>query len=674
MKSFELLDSKYPIINDIEIPPEMHTNWQSITNLLARIAGVPAALIMRVHPHEIEVFACSQSEEMVYEQGERATLNTGLYCETVMDTRKALLVPDATRDPAWNENPDIELGMLSYFGMPITWPTEEIFGTICFLDAKPNAYSDDTRELLARFRDSVQFSLQILYESHIKEQAFEETLHAWDSALKAAANAIVITDPEGIVMWVNPAFIESSGYASRDVVGHRLERIHSGSHDDAFYDTLWDTIRHGHVWKGEFLNQRKDGSLYNEAATITPVKNKRGDIVQFIAVTQDITELKKLEEQLRHAHKMDAIGQLSAGIAHDFNNMLGGILGASELLASDIPNLNEEAKEYVDIIIQSSTRAANLTRKLLVFSRKSKLTSTAVDLHAVIEETASLLSQSLDKRITISVENRAENHRVIGDDSQLQNALMNLGINASHAMPNGGELWIDTRDITLDRPFCDATSFGIEPGRYLEINVGDTGYGIAPENLDKIFDPFFTTKGQGKGTGLGLAAVHSIMRDHHGAVTVSSEPDAGTQFHLYLPLTDDVAMDDGDNQKVEEGSGTILVVDDEKIIRITAKAMLEQMGYKVLLTENGEEALEVFQKSRDEIDLVILDMVMPVKNGRETFAGLKALDPGCRVVLSSGFSRESSIQDLRTKGLSGFIRKPFRQWELSRLISDILKQ
>ncbi|BCS95165.1 hypothetical protein DSLASN_07970 [Desulfoluna limicola] len=674
MKSFGLLDSKYPIINEVDIPKEMYANWQSITNLLARIAGVPAALIMRVHPHEIEVFACSQSEGMVYTQGERASLNTGLYCETVMDTRNALLVPDATRDPAWQENPDMDLGMISYFGMPITWPTDDIFGTICILDAKPNAYSEDIRELLTRFRDSVQFSLQVLYQGHLKGQAYEETLHTWDSALKAVANAIVITDPEGIVLWVNPAFTESSGYEAREVVGHRLERIQSGKHGDAFYKTLWETIRQGKVWKGEFLNQRKDGSLYNEAATITPVKNKRGDIVQFIAVTQDITELKKLEEQLRHAHKMDAIGQLSAGIAHDFNNMLGGILGASELLASEIPNLNEEAKEYVEIIIQSSTRAANLTRKLLAFSRKSKLTSTAVDLHAVIEETASLLSQSLDKRITISVENKAENHRVIGDDTQLQNALMNLGINASHAMPAGGELWIDTRDITLDRPFCDATSFCIEPGRYLEINIGDTGHGITPENLDKIFDPFFTTKGQGKGTGLGLAAVHSIMRDHHGAVTVSSEPGVGTQFHLYLPLTDDIPMDEGDDQHVEEGSGTILVVDDEKIIRITAKAMLEQMGYTVLLAKNGEEALEVFQKSRDDIDLVVLDMVMPVKNGRETFAGMKGLAPECRVILSSGFSRENSIEDLKSMGLSGFIRKPFRQWELSRLISDVLKQ
>ncbi|WP_300675102.1 PAS domain-containing protein [Desulfoluna sp.] len=328
--------------------------------------------------------------------------------------------------------------MISYYGMPITWPTDDIFGTICILDTKPNTYSTHIRELLARFRDSVQFSLQTLYDAHQKEQAYAETLHTWDTALKAAANAIVVTDTEGIVLWVNPAFNESSGYEAQEAVGQPLERIQAGKHDDAFSQNLWGTIRDGRVWKGEFLNQRKDGSLYSEAATITPVKNEQGDIVQFIAVSQDITELKKLEDQLRHAHKMDAIGQLSAGIAHDFNNMLGGILGASELLASESLDLSEKAKEYVDIIIQSSTRAANLTRKLLVFSRKSKFASTAVDLHDIIEETVSLLSQTLDKNIMISVTNSAENSRIIGDDSQLQNALMNIGINASHAMPTGG--------------------------------------------------------------------------------------------------------------------------------------------------------------------------------------------------------------------------------------------
>lgn len=416
--------------------------------------------------------------------------------------------------------------------------------------------------------------------------------------------------------------------------------------------------------------QSKDGVKYDDIIIYPLIANGVEGVVIRI---DDVSEKVQLEEQLTHSHKMDAIGQLAGGVAHDFNNMLGAINGAAQLLKSPHRGLDQKGIGYVDMIMQSVTRAADLTAQLLAFGRKGKTTSTAVDIHAVVDDALAIFARTIDKKIKLTVAKDAANHAVIGDNTQLQSALMNLGINAAHAMPDGGEIFVGTKNILLNKSYCDACLFDIEPGEYIQVEVRDTGCGIPLEQQQKIFEPFFTTKKQGEGTGLGLAAVYGTVQGHRGAINVYSEVGAGTIFQLFLPCSGEAILPRDASMEVVTGVGKILLVDDENLIRIVGKNMLEEMGYEVFLAENGREAVEIFQKEPAAIDLVILDMIMPEMNGRDTFAKMREIDKNCQVIISSGFSKDESLDELKNLGLAGFIRKPYRDYELSRLVAEVLK-
>ncbi|MCP4148676.1 MAG: PAS domain S-box protein, partial [bacterium] len=335
--------------------------------------------------------------------------------------------------------------------------------------------------------------------------------------------------------------------------------------------------------------QRIDGVRYEDVTIYPLVANGvEGAVIRI----DDVSKEYQLEEQLNHHSKMDAIGQLAGGVAHDFNNMLGGIIGAAQLLKIKKKKPDNQSPELEDIIIQASIRASELTAKLLAFGRKGKITSSSVDIHEIIKDTVTIFKGTIDKKIRLSIKKGAENHTITGDNSGLQNALLNIGINASHAMPDGGELHIETRNIHLNKTFCQATPFEIKPGKYIEIEIRDTGCGIPREDLQKIFEPFYTTKKQGKGTGLGLASVYGTLQDHQGSITVSSELGKGTSFYILLPCYDNAIKTYEIKPELLTGSGQILLVDDEKIIRLTGRLMMEKMGYNVLLAENGREAVE----------------------------------------------------------------------------------
>jgi len=416
----------------------------------------------------------------------------------------------------------------------------------------------------------------------------------------------------------------------------------------------------------------RDKKEYQIAISGSPILSVNREIVGVVLVFRDISKEYAIQEKLNHRSKMDAIGQLAGGVAHDFNNMLGGILNAAQLLKSPQRNLDEKGREYIDLIIQASTRAADLTAKLLTFGRKEKVITVPVDINSVIDETVSILKGTIDKKITITVEKNAENHIAVGNGSELQNAFLNLGINASQAMPDGGEIQITTNNIMLNDSFCNANSFDIEPGEYYQIEVRDTGNGISLNNLQKIFEPFYTTKEPGKGTGLGLSSVYGTVQDHHGAITVYSKIGKGTAFNILLPCSKMEIRTESKENEVISGLGVILLVDDEDLIRITGSDILENMGYKTILAENGQEAVDIFQKQHSEIDLVIMDVIMPEMNGREAFFKMKEIDKNCKVIFSSGFTRDENINDLIKSGLLGFIRKPYRDYELSRLLTDVL--
>jgi CheY-like chemotaxis protein len=346
-------------------------------------------------------------------------------------------------------------------------------------------------------------------------------------------------------------------------------------------------------------------------------------------------------------------------------------MGAAELLSG--PGLDEvQRRRYLELVLSASSRAADLVRKLLQFSRKGEKASSSIDVGRVVEDALAILRRTLDKRIAVNLVNEAARTVVIGDDAMLQNVFLNMGINASHAMPEGGSLTFRLSNLHLDQVYCEASPYDLAPGPFLEVEVRDTGCGMSAEVQRRIFEPFFTTKEQGKGTGLGLAAAYGTIQDHHGAITVYSEVGEGTVFHVYLPLSAATAAVPHPDEAPVPGAGTILLVEDEEILRVTGVHLLESLGYRVITAADGQEGVDCFARHRDTIDLVILDMVMPVLGGRQAFARLRELDPEVKVLLASGFTKVEDLDALMREGLAGFIHKPFRSVELSRVIARLL--
>lgn len=387
-----------------------------------------------------------------------------------------------------------------------------------------------------------------------------------------------------------------------------------------------------------------------------------------LSTLQDISERIRMEETLHQSEKLQAIGELAGGIAHDFNNMLGGIMGATELLEPRLPPGDATSAKYHAMIMITVKRAAELTQKLLTFSRKQPFATTVIDLHSVINDAAGLLSSTIDRRVKLMMVLDAVDSMVSGDSALLQSAILNLGINAAHSMPDGGMILIRTCNEPFDPACCTQERVDMKPGRSVLLEVIDTGCGMSQEVQKRIFEPFYTTKKQGKGTGLGLAAVLGTVQQHHGAICVRSEVGQGSRFLIHLPVADSVPQVPARQSMPLAGSGLLLVVDDDEILRETARGILEQLGYDVLTAVNGKEGAAVFERHKDQIDLVILDMIMPVMNGRDCFRLLKAIKPNVRVLIASGFAQQEDVDALVAEGICGMIQKPFLAADLSERI------
>ena len=535
-----------------------------------------------------------------------------------------------------------------------------------------NVFIPERVELLRILSSQAAISIENarLYES------MEESEKNLQITLNSIGDAVIATDVEGNVSRMNPVAEELTGWRFNEAQGNPLSEVFTiikSKTNETANNLVEKVLASGEIagLADDTMLLAKDGTERQIADSAAPIRGFDGVIIGMVLVFRDVTEENAIQEQLRQSQKMDVIGQLAGGLAHDFNNMLSGIIGAAEIIHLS-NNIDEENKNYADIIIQASTRAADLTSKLLTFGRKGEGNYRVIDIDAVIGDAISLLERSLDKKIKLVKDLKGIHHKVIGDNTQLQNAFINMGINASHAMPDGGTITYSTINLELDQIYCNTSIFDIEPGEYLEVEIRDNGSGIPLEIINRIFEPFFTTKKQGSGTGLGLAAVYGTIQNHHGAITVYSEEEVGTVFQIYLPATTEDTDFIQKDEEILRGSGTILVVDDEEIIRVTAKSMLEKFGYKVLLAEDGKDAVELFQKQYTEIDLVLMDVIMPEMNGREAFYKMREIDPICKVFISSGFTKDEDISKLKDNGLCGFVRKPYRMSELSKLLKDVL--
>ena len=403
-----------------------------------------------------------------------------------------------------------------------------------------------------------------------------------------------------------------------------------------------------------------------------PVFDENGILSKIIISFVDITDRKEMEGRLHQSEKMRAIGQLAGGMAHDFNNQLMVMQSFAELLDE---SLDEGSFEHscVEAILAGVSRSAQLTKQLLAFARKGKYRVKTVDVDGLIAEVASIARHSFDKKIRVTHHANANPATIAGDASQLQNALLNMALNARDAMPEGGELVFTTARVTLDEQALKAESFDAEPGEFLRVTVRDTGLGMDAATRTQVFEPFFTTKGPGKGTGMGMASVYGTVRNHHGSIELESTPGVGTTITMHFPLVR--AQDEEPEEptsKSPKAGGRILLIDDEQAIAASLSMILSRRGYETMTHTNVREGLREFEKSWRRTDLVLLDMIMPEMNGMEVFHAMKAIDPKVKVVLVSGYSFTDQAKQLEEEGAAGFLVKPVSAKQLLETISDVL--
>ncbi|MDY0360873.1 MAG: response regulator [Desulforegulaceae bacterium] len=513
------------------------------------------------------------------------------------------------------------------------------------------------------------------------KQALYESQEKYKKIFNAPTEAIFIHDAKtGEIIDLNNAAIKMFGYDFKEEMISIKIGCLSGNDIEISQPQALEKIKLAAKkipQQFEWFSQKKDGTTFFSEVSLKYADIAGKDCV--VAIVRDITQKKielqekeKLSEQLHQSQKMEAIGQLAGGVAHDFNNMLNAIGGAAELikLKKDTPEIIDE---YTDLIIKSADKAGYLTKQLLTFSRKAKKSTKKIDISEVLKESVSLLKHTINKSITIEIINNASNTIISGDDYLLQSCFINMGINAEHAMPDGGNLTFTLKNTYLDQNYCEMSNFNINCGKYISISVEDSGQGIPKEIINNIFEPFFTTKEQGKGTGLGLSAVFGTVCEHGGAITVYSEPGKGSVFNIYLPVSEKLNISQKKISSPIKGSGTILFIDDEETIRKVGRLQMETLGYKVITAENGKVGIESFKENKDKIDIIILDMIMPVMGGNETASKLREIDPYVPILISSGFSRDKNLDEIKKNTINGFLNKPFLLNELSVKISKALK-
>jgi two-component system cell cycle sensor histidine kinase/response regulator CckA len=504
------------------------------------------------------------------------------------------------------------------------------------------------------------------------EKELKETRKFLESVIEYSMDGIIVCDPTGSILSVNSAVENMSGYSRKELTNQHISLL--APEDKRIRREILE--RQSRLFTNGVANfeatwEKKDGSRIDIEQSVSFIKNDKGDNVAGVSIARDITEKKSLERQLLQSQKMETIGTLAGGIAHDFNNILGGILGYSSFIKTLIKEENQVYK-YIDTIEASAIRAADLTSQLLSFSRGGKYESKALDINKTIEETLRILYSSIDKSISIKTMLNPQLLNVEGDANQIQQVFLNLFVNARDAMPGGGTLQIETKNVYLDEAFCK-THLGAKPDQYVYIAISDTGIGINQETLDRIFEPFFSTKGQGKGTGLGLSVVYGIIKNHSGYINVYSELGKGSVFKVYLPASSKPILEEEEAEISNvKGEESILVIDDEEVIRDLVEEGLEDFGYTVLTAENGEIGINMYKDKDREIDLVILDLILPRMSGMITYEKLKEIDPEITVLLSSGYSQRGQAQELLDRGVQGFIQKPFRLKELAREIRVLL--
>jgi PAS domain S-box-containing protein len=499
----------------------------------------------------------------------------------------------------------------------------------------------------------------------------EEELRRIGAAVRQAQNFIVITDAEGRILYANPYFEKYTGFTLDQVRGKLplvLQSIPDG--ERVLREEILPRLREGRVWTRRMHAFIRDGSQVHVDLTASPVLDNQGRLMNIVFVARDVTREKQLESQLVQAQKMESVGQLAGGVAHDFNNLLQVMNGYTELLLARM-DPSDPLRTCLEKIRESGERAASLIQQLLAFSRRQVLQPQVLDLNRLIENLLKMLGRVLGEHIAIRFLPGDPLDFVYADRTMVEQVILNLSVNARDAMPEGGELVMETGNVLVDEAFCKKHPWA-KPGRYVLLSVSDTGHGMTPETLERIFDPFFTTKELGRGTGLGLSTVYGIVKQHDGMIHVYSEPGLGTTFKVYLPKAPEDAyceVEERPAQPVEGGDEVILVAEDSDEVRRLVSETLREFGYTVVEAGNGREVLSAL-KSHPGIQLVILDVVMPEKSGWQAYQELQRIRPDMPVLFMSGYSENVVHADFVLKSGCRLIQKPFPP---STLLAEVRK-
>lgn len=552
---------------------------------------------------------------------------SGTPCLTVIGN-EACAYPEHVQQLFPDDEMLVEMNVDSYIGIPLHSDKGQPVGLIVVMDSKPMKNPSQMEELLKIFAART--------EAELERKRTHDTIQKLSLAVEQSPNIIIITDYKGNIEYVNPAFTETTGYTYEEVIHKNSSVIKSGEMPESFYQDLWQTIQSGKTWEGVFYNRRSNGELYWDEAKISPIKNTLGEITHYLGVQSDITDKKQIEQQLRRSQKMDSLGKLTGGIAHDYNNMLNVILGYTELLDMVITGeAGEKANEFIKEIQRAADRGATLTKKLLSFSRQESAQPESVDINQLLLDTQNMLEKTLTARVNLEFQLEDSIWQVFLDKGDLEDAILNICINAMHAMPDGGDLTLTTFNRNLAED--EAKVLNITSGDYVQVSIADTGCGINEDVLNQIFDPFFTTKGE-LGTGLGLTQVYGFVKRAKGAITIDSSINGGTYVLLYFPryhyaaeqsdVVSDIDIDKGGNE-------TILIVDDEAAICDLSNKILTTKGYQTLVAYSGEEALEIMENNA--VDLLLSDVIMPNIDGYKLAGIVREKYPDVKIQLVSGF-------------------------------------
>ena len=501
----------------------------------------------------------------------------------------------------------------------------------------------------------------------------QKAVHRLSQAVEQSPVSILITDAAGTLEFVNPHFTRLTGFTSEEAVGQNPRILKSGLTPLEVYQELWATVTAGKVWTGVMQNKKKSGEFFWERATISPITDPQGAITGYMGIKEDITGQKALENQLRHAQKLEAVGQLAGGVAHDFNNILQVINGYGTLMQMTLPE-RDPNRANMGEILKAAERAAQLTHSLLAFSRKQIMNPKVVNLNTVVGNVEKFLRRVIGEDIQLRTARDTDPLQVHVDIGQIEQVLMNLATNARDAMPGGGTLTVETRLVHTEGLMDPAFGVG-RPGTYAMLTVTDTGRGMDEATQKRIFDPFFTTKEMGRGTGLGLSIVYGIIKQHNGYITAVSEHGQGTTILIHLPIAE-TAAGEGAPAPVHPsrvtGTETVLVAEDEEPVRTMVQTVLQKFGYRVILASDGQEAVDQFRAHRAEIKLILMDIIMPRMGGRQAYEAIRLQDPAAKVLFTSGYTADFIKSRGELEQGMELLMKPVQPLDLLRKMREML--